>query len=94
MAAQFVAGAAWGCVMMSAFSAALAMGRTGREGFATGALWSLLAVATFTRIAIVMAQLPKQPDFKPLLAWAPVVLWLAAGALVAFAMRAPQPAQQ
>jgi hypothetical protein len=87
VAAQFVAGAAWGCVMMSALSAALAMGRTGREGFVTGALWSLLAVATFTRIAIVIAQLPQQPDFKPLLAWAPVVLWLAAGSLVAWSAR-------
>jgi hypothetical protein len=89
VAAQFVAGAAWGCVMMSALAAALAMGRTGREGFVTGALWSLLAVATFTRIAIVIAQLPQQPDFKPLLAWAPAVLWLAAGALVARSARAP-----
>jgi hypothetical protein len=92
VAAQFVAGAAWGCVMMSAISAALAMGRTGREGFVTGALWSLLAVATFTRIAIVIAQLPQQPDFKPLLAWAPVVLWLAAGSLAAWSSREARPA--
>jgi hypothetical protein len=87
VAAQFASGAAWGCVMMSAFAAALAMGRPGREGFVTGALWSLLAVATFTRIAIVMVQLPQQPDFKPLLAWAPAALWLAAGLLVSWGWR-------
>ena len=81
--AQFVAGAAWGCVMMSALAAALAMGRTGREGFVAGALWALLAVAAFTRIALVIAQVPQQAAWKPVLAWAPGGLWLAAGLLLA-----------
>jgi MFS family permease len=81
--AQFVAGASWGCVTMSALSAALAMGRTGREGFATGALWSLLAVATFTRIALVIAQVPQSAAWKPLLAWAPGAMWLTAGLILA-----------
>ncbi len=83
--AQFFAGAGWGCVMMSALAAALAMGRTGREGFVTGALWSLLAVAAFTRIALVIAQVPQQSAWKPLLAWAPGTLWLTAGLLLAAA---------
>jgi len=92
LAIQFVAGAGWGCVMMSAFAAALAMGRTGREGFVAGALWSLLAVATLTRIAMVIAQVPQQPEWKPLLAWAPGALWLTAGLLLASTTGARAPA--
>ena len=82
VAAQFFAGAAWGCVMLSALAAALAMGRTGREGFVSGALWSLLALATFTRIALVIGQVPQQAAWKPLLAWAPGAMWLTAGLLL------------
>ena len=94
VAAQFFAGAGWGCVMMSALAAALAMGRTGREGFVTGALWSLLAVAAFTRIALVIAQVPQQSAWKPLLAWAPGTLWLTAGLLlVAAALSSKRPAR-
>jgi hypothetical protein len=89
--AQFVAGASWGCVMMSALAAALAMGRTGREGFATGALWSLLAIAAFTRIALVIAQVPQSAAWKPLLAWAPGAMWLTAGLLLAGACLRDRP---
>ena len=81
--AQFVAGAGWGCVMMSAVAAALVMGRTGREGFVTGALMSLLAVAALTRIALVIAQVPQQAAWKPVLQWLPGTMWLTAVLLVA-----------
>ncbi len=87
VALQFVAGASWGCVMMSAVAAALAMGRTGREGFVCGALWSLFAIAAFTRIALVIAQVPQAPAWQPVLAWAPGALWLTAGLLLAAALR-------
>jgi hypothetical protein len=80
--AQFVAGAGWGCVAMSAVAAALAMGRTGREGFVCGGLWSLFAVAALTRIALVIAQVPQQPGWKPVLAWLPGAMWLTAGFLL------------
>lgn len=93
--AQFVAGAGWGCVMMSALAAALAMGRTGREGFVTGALWSLLAVATLTRIALVIAQVPQNSQWKPVLAWLPGAMWLTAGLLlVTAAYSSRYPAQR
>ncbi|MCM2326306.1 MAG: MFS transporter [Lysobacter sp.] len=92
VAAQFLAGGAWGCVMMSALSAALAMGRTGREGFVSGALWSLLALATFTRIALVIGQVPQQAAWKPLLAWAPGAMWLTAGLLLVAAATASRKA--
>jgi len=93
--AQFVAGAGWGWVMMSALAAALAMGRTGREGFVTGALWSLLAVASFTRIALVLAQVPQNAAWKPVLAWLPGAMWLTAGLLlVAAASTSRSPARR
>ena len=82
IAAQFVAGGAWGIVMMSAFAAALTMGRTGREGLVTGAMFSLLALAAIARIAIVATQLNKDPLVAPLLSWAPAVAWIAGGAVL------------
>ena len=82
LAAQFAAGAGWGCVMMSALAAALAMGRTGREGFVTGALWSLLALAALARIAAVIAEAPQAAAWKPVLAWMPGAMWLTAGLLL------------
>ena len=74
--------AAWGCVLMSAVAAALVIGHTGREGKVTGTLFSLLALATFARMAVVAAQLNKDPGFAALLGWMPVALWALAGALL------------
>ena len=80
IAAQFIAGAAWGCMLMSAISAALAIGATGAEGRVLGLVWSSLALATFARMAAVAGGLQKLPDYAPLLHWAPVACWLVAGA--------------
>jgi len=77
--AQFVAGAAWGCMLMSAVSAALAIGETGAEGKVTGLLFSALALATFARMAAVAGGLQKLPEYAPLLHWAPVACWSVAG---------------
>ena len=82
IAMQFIAGGAWGCVLMSAVAAALVIGHTGREGKVTGTLFSLLALATFARMAVVAAQLNKDPGFAALLGWMPVALWALAGALL------------
>jgi hypothetical protein len=80
IAAQFIAGAAWGCMLMSAVSAALAIGHTGAEGKVTGLVFSALALATFARMAAVAGGLQKLPDYAPLLHWAPVACWSVAGA--------------
>ena len=80
IAAQFIAGAAWGCMLMSAISAALAIGETGAEGKVTGLVFSALALATFARMAAVAGGLQKLPDYAPLLHWAPVACWSVAGA--------------
>jgi len=77
--AQFIAGAAWGCMMMGAISAALWIGATGAEGKVTGLVFSALALATVARMAAVAGGLQKLPDFAPLVHWAPVACWLVAG---------------
>ena len=82
LGAQFLAGGAWGCVLMSAVAAALAIGHTGREGTITGGLCALLAVATFARMGVVAAELNKAPTISALLPWAPVALWIVAGAIL------------
>jgi Major Facilitator Superfamily len=77
--AQFVAGAAWGCMMMSAISAALWIGATGATGKITGLVFSALALATCARMAAVAGGLQKLPDYAPLVHWAPVACWMVAG---------------
>ncbi|MDN5005089.1 MFS transporter [Bradyrhizobium sp. GCM10027634] len=79
VAAQFLAGAAWGCMLMSAISAALAIGSTGAEGKVTGLVFSALALGTFARMAAVAGGLQKIPEYAPLLHWAPVACWAVAG---------------
>ncbi len=88
LAAQFVAGGAWGVLMMSAFTSALVIGRTGREGLVTGTMFSLLALAAFTRIALVSSQWNKDAQFAPLLAWLPALVWTVAGLLLLASGRA------
>jgi hypothetical protein len=80
IAAQFVAGAAWGCMLMAAVSAALALGDSGAEGKVLGLVFSALALATFARMSAVAGGLQKLPDYAPLLHWAPVACWSVAGA--------------
>ena len=78
--AQFMAGAAWGCMLMAAVSAALAIGETGAEGKVVGLVFSALALATFARMAAVAGGLQKLPEYAPLLHWAPAACWSVAGA--------------
>jgi hypothetical protein len=77
---QFIAGAAWGCMLMSAISAAMAIGDSGAEGKVLGLVFSALALATFARMAAVAGGLQKIPEYAPLLRWAPVACWSVAGA--------------
>ena len=82
IAMQFIAGGGWGCVLMSAFAAALALGHTGREGRMTGGLFSLLALAAFARIAVIAAELNKDPSVAGLLTWLPVTAWAIAAVVL------------
>jgi len=82
IAAQLIAGAAWGCILMSAFSAAAALGYTGAEGKTTGVLFSALALATFVRMATTASGALNDPSLAPLLHWAPVLCWAIGGAML------------
>ncbi len=80
--AQMVTGGAWGSMLMCGFTAAMAAGRSGREGLALGLLFAVLAAATLSRIATVVSGAPKQTDYAALFAWAPTLCWLTGGLLV------------
>jgi hypothetical protein len=82
VAAQLIAGAAWGCILMSAFSAAAALGYTGAEGKTTGVLFSALALATFARMATTASGALNDPSLAPLLHWVPIVCWTIAGVVL------------
>ncbi len=82
IAAQLVAGAAWGAIMMSAVSAALTIGRGGDEGRVVGTLFSALALATVTRMAFVAGGVPGDPAYAGLLVWTPPLSWIAGGAVL------------
>ena len=88
IATQFIAGACWGCVMMSATASALAIGETRKTGQLMGLVFSALALATFARMAVVFWGWHREPDFASLLRIAPVLCWTVAGAgLLVLAMR-------
>jgi hypothetical protein len=82
VAAQLIAGVAWGCILMSAFSAAAALGYTGAGGKTTGVLFSALALATFARVATTASGALNDPSVAPLLHWAPIVCWAIGGAIL------------
>lgn len=82
VAAQFIAGAAWGALLMSAFSAAIAIGTTGAEGRVMGLMFSALALATFARIAAVAFDVKRDALVAAALPWLPAACWTAAGALL------------
>ena len=93
-AAQFVAGGAWGIVMMSTVTSALAIGQNvrdgGREGSITGVLFSLLAITALARMMIVWTELNKAPSFASIQLWLPVAAWLlASGALLLIVRKKP-----
>ena len=80
--AQFLAGGSWGAVSVAAYSAAVALGRTGREGRFMGALFAVLALAVAVRISAVAAGLVKLPEIGALLPWLPASAWLTAALLL------------
>jgi MFS family permease len=95
LALQFLAGGAWAAVLMSAMTAAIAIGHVGREGAATGGLFAMLAIATFTRMGLVAAQVNQDPAVSALLVWLPGLAWLVAGLLLVWlALRFRAPAAQ
>ena len=84
VAAQFLAGSAWGAILMSAFTMAFAIGENGGEGRMTGLLFSALALAAFTRILTVATGFNTDPSLKAALEWVPTVFWAIAGAALLY----------
>lgn len=91
VAAQFASGAAWGVILMSAFTVAFTVGANGGEGRMSGLLFSTLALATFARMAAVAGGLKGNPSLQTALHWLPVACWTIAGAaLLYFAINGAQ----
>ncbi|HZQ15094.1 MAG TPA: MFS transporter [Pseudolabrys sp.] len=82
--AQFAAGAAWGAILMSAFTVAFAIGENGGEGRMSGLLFSALALATLTRILTVASGINADPALKTVLQWVPTLCWAAAGSALLY----------
>ena len=91
LAAQFLAGGCWGSALVAAYTAAVALGRTGREGRFLGSLFAVLAAAVALRIAAVATGAEREPAFSALLPWLPEAAWLAAALLLLGAIRASRP---
>ncbi|MSO68483.1 MAG: MFS transporter [Pseudolabrys sp.] len=82
--AQFAAGAAWGAILMSAFTVAFAIGSNGAEGRMSGLLFSALALATLARMAAVATGVNADPAMKAVLQWTPILCWSLAGAALLY----------
>jgi MFS family permease len=91
LAAQCVAGAAWGLMLLAAFSVASDLGRSGREGLALGSLFAVLALATLARIAAVLAGWPQQLAGSALAGVLPAAGWIVAGALASIGLKLRRP---
>jgi MFS family permease len=78
--AQFAAGAAWGCILMSAFTAAFATGEGGHEGKMVGLLFSALAFATFLRMGLIWTGWHRSAEWATALSWIPILCWSVSGA--------------
>jgi len=79
IAAELVAGASWGLASVAAYSAAVAFGRTGREGRFLGSLFAVLALAVAARIALAGSGAAQTYAFSVLQPWLAETLWLCAG---------------
>ena len=87
LAAQFLAGGGWGAACVAAYTAAVALGRTGREGRFLGSLFAVLAVAVAVRIAAGASGAVQLSFVSAALPWLPHAAWLLA-ALVLLGARA------
>ncbi len=82
--AQFSAGAAWGAILMSAFTVAFLIGAHGGEGRMSGLLFSALALATLVRMAAVATGINGEPEYRIVLQWVPTLCWALAGAALLY----------
>jgi len=86
LAAQFLCGGCWGAASVAAYSAAVGLGRSGREGRFLGTLFAVLALATAVRLAAAGSGMAQTHAFSVFQPWLPQTLWLC-GALLLVAGR-------
>lgn len=91
IAAQLAAGAAWAAVMFGAFGAAILLGRSGREGYATGGMFSMFAFAAMLRILMIATQLNQDTGLQQALAWLPAACWGVAALLLVMLLSRNRP---
>ena len=84
VAAQFFAGGCWAMISVAIFSAAMAFGRTRRQGKMLGTLFAVLALAAFVRIGAYASDVVMLDWFQASSAWIPVAAF-ALAALLLFA---------
>ncbi len=84
VAAQLASGAAWGAILMSAFTVAFTVGANGGEGRMSGLLFSTLALATLARMAAVASGVSGDASLRAVLQWLPVACWTLAGAALLY----------
>jgi MFS family permease len=89
--AQLAAGAAWAAVMFGVFGAATLLGRTGREGYVSGGMFSMFAFAAMLRILMIATQLNQDTGLQQALAWLPAACWSAAALLLVMLLRRNRP---
>jgi hypothetical protein len=87
LAAQVLAGGGWALLLCAAFSGALALGHTGREGLMNGSLQATLAAAALARIAVVTTVAPAPAQAVDLAWWPALGFALCAVLLVRNALR-------
>ena len=85
--AQLASGAGWALLLCAAFSGALALGHTGREGLMSGALSATLALAALARITIVTASPLAPGQAADLAGWPALAFAMCAALLVGNAVR-------
>lgn len=91
LAAQFLAGGGWGAACVAAYTAAVALGRTGREGRFLGSLFAVLAAAVAVRIAAAASGVVQLPFVSAALPWLPHAAWLLAALVLLGARAASRP---
>lgn len=80
--AQMLIGAAWGIILIGGISAALGLGRTGREGLVLGLWFSMLSTAALVRILIAPSGLGEHGLFQAIQNQLPLALWLMGSVLL------------
>ena len=82
--AQFLGGMGWGWVLAASFGVCAELGRSGAvrgEAAAYGLMFAMLALATFGRVGLQLAEAPSLPQWPQVLRWLPPALWLLSAAL-------------